>query len=192
MLTVKGSNRASALNLRQGRAGKFSVRVHKQDSAHEWFSTVVKSGGVSETVKAASDHGAVPRNGWLERLEREGSQYSSRWVGFGFTGECTSASKFSPAVFRARTLQTCVPVSGGGTPVLKVIDCALIGRGTQNGGLIYRARGHRCIYLRHAKDSSAANTGVVADLSSRKDIAGEVIEVDSNVWRGCADLDLER
>ena len=134
VLTVKGSNRALALNLRQGRAGKFSVRVHKQDSAHEWFSTVVKSGGVAETVKVASDHGALPRTGWLERLEREVLQYSSRWVGFGFTGDGTSASEFSPD----------------------------------------------------------ANTWVVADSSSRKDIAGEVIEVDSNALRGCADLDLER
>ena len=134
MLTVKGSNRASALNLRQGRAGKFSVRVHNQNSAHEWFFTVVKSGGVAETVKVASDQGAPRGSGWSERLERKVSQYSSRWVGFGVTGECTSASEFSPD----------------------------------------------------------ANTWVVADSSSRKDIAGEVIEVDSNALRGCADLDLER
>ncbi|MDE0975245.1 MAG: hypothetical protein OSA11_09205 [Candidatus Nanopelagicales bacterium] len=189
---MEGSNCASALKVRQGRAGEFSVRVHDQDSAHELLSTVVKSGGVAETVKAASDHGAVPRNGWLERLEREVLQYSSRWVDFGFTSECASSSESSPAVLRARTPRTCVPVSGGGTPVFKVIDCNSIERGTQDGGLIYRARGHRCIYLRQAKDSSAASTGVVADLSFRKDIAGEVIEVDSNVWRGCADLDLER
>ena len=134
VLTVKGSNRASALNLRQGRAGKFSVRVHNQNSAHEWFSTVVKSGGVAETVKVASDHRALPRTGWLERLEREVLQYSSRWVGFGFTGDGTSASEFRPA----------------------------------------------------------ANAYVLADPSSRKDIAGEVIAVNSNAWRGCADLGLER
>ena len=134
MLTVKGSNRASALNLRQGRAGKFSVRVHNQDSVHEMVSIVVKSGGVVETVKVASDQGAPRGSGWSERLERKVSQYSSRWVGFGFTGECTSASEFSPD----------------------------------------------------------ANTWLVADSSSRKDIAGEVIEVDSNALRGCADLDLER
>ena len=131
---MEGSNCASALKLRPGRAGEFSVRVHNQDSVHELLSLVVNSGGVAETVKAASDHGAVPRNGWLERLEREVSQYSSRWVGFGFTGDGTSASEFSPD----------------------------------------------------------ANTWVVADSSSRKDIAGEVIEVDSNALRGCADLDLER
>ena len=134
VLTVKGSNCAAALKLRQGRAGKFWVRVHNQDSVHEMVSIVVKRGGVVETVKVASDQGAPRGSGWSERLERKVSQYSSRWVGFGFTGDGTSASEFRPA----------------------------------------------------------ANAYVLADPSSRKDIAGEVIAVNSNAWRGCADLGLER
>lgn len=81
---------------------------------------------------------------------------------------------------------------GGWRPVPKAVDTALIERVTQHGGLIYRTHGHGYIYVRHAQDSSATNTWVVADSHFRKDIAGEVVGVNNNVLRGYADLDLER
>lgn len=80
---------------------------------------------------------------------------------------------------------------GGWRPVPKSVDLALIERVIEHGGLIYRTHGHGYIYVRHAQDSETANTSLVTDSHFRKDIAGEVTGVDSNVLRGYADLELE-
>jgi len=80
---------------------------------------------------------------------------------------------------------------GGWRPVPKSVDLALIERVTEHGGLIYRTHGHGYIYVRHAQDSAAVNTSLVSDAHFRKDIAGEVIGVDSSILLGYADLDLE-
>ena len=77
---------------------------------------------------------------------------------------------------------------GGWRPVPKSVDLALIERVTEHGGLIYRTHGHGYIYVRHAQDSEAVNTSLVSDAHFRKDIAGEVSGVDSNVLRGYMDL----
>jgi len=113
VLTVKGSNRASAPKLRQGRSGEFSVRVHNRDSLRELISTVAKSGEVAKSVKVVIDYAAPPRAGWLGKPELELSQFSGRWGDSGFTGECTAASELPLAVLLAGVLRACTPTPGG-------------------------------------------------------------------------------
>ena len=79
---------------------------------------------------------------------------------------------------------------GGWRPVPKSVDLALIERVTEHGGLIYRANGHGYIYVRHAQDSTAANTSLVSDAHFRKEIVSETAGVDTRVLRGYSEISL--
>lgn len=79
---------------------------------------------------------------------------------------------------------------GGWRPVPKSVDLALIERVTEHGGLIYRMNGHGYIYVRHAQDSTAANTSLVSDTHFRKEIVSETAGVDTKVLRGYSEISL--
>lgn len=79
---------------------------------------------------------------------------------------------------------------GGWRPVPKSVDLALIERVTEHGGLIYRMNGHGYIYVRHAQDSTAANTSLVSDAHFRKEIVSETAGVDTRVLRGYSEISL--